>query len=677
MDEYAKSLQDVDAALNRLKATLASYKPFEKSQNGDESSHAYADSLPSSAAKQAAIEKPQAAAKDLSTIRERPQLHVTGTWKEVLDLRSSSIISAQKPEDKQLQPLAEAIRDISRQIDENSYCAPLYVLLALKYLFAGYPDLASGAAYKALLLADAVQDAADEYHDRACEAMRKVIQQQPLVERISLLKGELHADAKSSSRLGEPDEETDVEVDVWLREHYLLLTYRMLVRSLILVGCCRSAHEYSLQGRRLYPQDSELEQLQHVISAYAVAKCDDEEESGPSSWLDHGMVRREVYPWNEYEPDRLNELPQLNVLMEKVAPQLEVKVVDLPELTGLANGQSDAGSDPAISTQLGVFAKQDLQPNNIVLDETSMLTANNKLQDALCDACSADLPDLGGDDATGVTACPDCEVVFCSEPCLEAAMESYHPALCGMDVEAIAKDVPPAQAADSLYALLLLRALAMAETQECHPLELSEVKYIWGDFHSLPLAQHWQSPQLETSDSGAVDRHQANMPRTLPFSFEHNVRLPFHMLEKMDIDIFASQMYDVWVFNTLYAKFRGTASARLSGLGGRPIRGPEVSAVHPMWCLANHHCDPNVSWDWGGSIKFKVLDWRPEWASTRDGVEPVRRTPGIKKGEEILNHYCDIRLPVHERREWMVGALGGNCMCERCRFEEENHVEGK
>lgn len=96
MDQYAKSLQDVDAALNRLKATLASYKPFEKSQNGDETSHASADSLPSSAVKQAAVEKPQAAAaKDLSTIRERPQLHVTGTWKEVLDLRSSSIISAQ------------------------------------------------------------------------------------------------------------------------------------------------------------------------------------------------------------------------------------------------------------------------------------------------------------------------------------------------------------------------------------------------------------------------------------------------------------------------------------------------------------------------------------------------------------------------------------------------------
>lgn len=119
-----------------------------------------------------------------------------------------------------------SIREIFRLLEENPYCIPLYVLLGLQYLLAGYPDLASGAAYKALLLADAVRDVADEYHEQACEALRRVIQQQPLVERISLLKGELHADMSiRQGRMSEPDEETDVEVDVWLREHYLLLTY--------------------------------------------------------------------------------------------------------------------------------------------------------------------------------------------------------------------------------------------------------------------------------------------------------------------------------------------------------------------------------------------------------------------------------------------------------------------
>ncbi|KAL2164589.1 hypothetical protein VTH06DRAFT_3806, partial [Thermothelomyces fergusii] len=36
---------------------------------------------------------------------------------------------------------------------------------------------------------------------------------------------------------------------------------------------------------------------------------------------------------------------------------------------------------------------------------------------------------------------------------------------------------------------------------------------------------------------------------------------------------------------------------------------------------------------------------------------------------EILNHYCDVNLPVQQRREWAQGSLGGWCMCRRCREE--------
>jgi hypothetical protein len=139
------------------------------------------------------------------------------------------------------------------------------------------------------------------------------------------------------------------------------------------------------------------------------------------------------------------------------------------------------------------------------------------------------------------------------------------------------------------------------------------------------------------------------------------------MLEKMDVDIFQKVTYDVWTFNTLYAKFRGTASARLSGTGGRAIRGPEVSAVHPMWCLANHSCEPNVSWDWGGEVKFTTRDV-PIRSRRFDGEERIS-TVGVKKGGEILNHYCDIDLPVRDRREWASGALGGDCQCARCVWE--------
>jgi len=192
----------------------------------------------------------------------------------------------------------------------------------------------------------------------------------------------------------------------------------------------------------------------------------------------------------------------------------------------------------------------------------------------------------------------------------------------------------------------------MAVHQDVHPLDLSEVKYIWGDYHNV---------HISTRNENATDGF-LGFPRTLPFSFHFNVLLPIHMLEKMDINIFTtSNLYAPWVTNTLYSKFRGTASAR-QGLDGRP----EVSAVHPLWCLANHSCDPNVTWEWDGSMKYWVRGERVKWLGKDKPAEA-----GIKKGEEIMNHYCDIDLPVKERREWAVGPLGGDCRCERCLWEEK------
>lgn len=217
--------------------------------------------------------------------------------------------------------------------------------------------------------------------------------------------------------------------------------------------------------------------------------------------------------------------------------------------------------------------------------------------------------------------------------------------MCGKDIEAIAKDSSASTASNLLYSLLLLRSFALAATQDMHPLDLPEVKFLWGDYTDR---------QLDGLSSHCKTR------RTLPFSFQMNVLQPLHMLQKMEINIFEnSDRFNTWVFNTLYAKFRGTASAR-QGLDGKP----EVGAVHPMWCLANHSCDPNVTWEWSGHINFTVREKRAKWAG-KDNV----KEPGIRKGEEVLSHYCDVDLPVQERREWAVGALGGLCACERCRWE--------
>ncbi len=302
--------------------------------------------------------------------------------------------------------------------------------------------------------------------------------------------------------------------------------------------------------------------------------------------------------------------------------------------------------------QLGIFANEDLQPGELVLDELSFLTATSRINDTFCDACSASLT-MSADQSP--VPCHEClETVFCSPSCADSAPLSYHAVLCDADVSSLAKeDVPPTEAADALYFLLVARAIAMAETRGLHPLDLDEVKWIWGDFVTT-----------SASPGPSFDPHNERQT-TLPFTFKYHVLMPLHLLEKLDINPFTAYNYNTWVINTLFAKFRGVASARQSLAGdGRP----EVGAVHPLWCLANHSCDPNVRWEWQGGMRFwtrcqeELVKWGTPEKSKCDWN-------GIKAGEEILSHYCDVDLQVRERREWAAGALGGLCQCPRCVWE--------
>lgn len=437
-------------------------------------------------------------------------------------------------------------------------------------------------------------------------------------------------------------------------------SYEILIECLINCGSLRSAFDFSARARKAFPLDPTFQGQEAILTnrlhSYFASRGDDMQTVDVEDYPEKGLVRRELYPWNRYEPDRTSHecLEFLNLELSCLAPKLEVRVSELPLLT------SDTSRDPKDSSceyvkQLGVFAKEDILPGEQILQEKSLLTGISRLHDSFCDACSVSLPDTQSEYETeAIVSCDSCdEVFFCSTECHDLAQLSYHAAICGVDVDH--GKVPAEEAADTLYTLLLLRALALAETQELHPLELKEVRFIWGDYHGQDLGKAWQTKPADQAEFpyGAV-------PRNLPFSFKSNVLTPLHILEKMDVNIFTSNCYDTWVINTLYAKFRGTASAQ-QGLDGRP----EIGAVHPLWCLANHSCDPNVTWEWQGSMRFwareKLVDW--------EGRDPSRK-PGISKDEEIFSHYCDVRLPVKERREWAVGALGGECVCQRCVWEE-------
>jgi hypothetical protein len=321
----------------------------------------------------------------------------------------------------------------------------------------------------------------------------------------------------------------------------------------------------------------------------------------------------------------------------------------------------------------------------------------------------------------------------------------YHPAVCGSDLESVAKSgVEARDAPDMLYVLLVMRALAMGITAEVNPLELREVRWLWGDF-------------VERDEEGE-DGAQLTSSRTLPFSFRHSVTLPIHLLSTvLGLNPFMTlPSTEPWILQTMYAKFRATASARMTsdeddddgGVGDgeiammkkklyRKAAQPrvDVAAVHWRWCLANHSCAPNVRWEWGVSRKrggsliagtdgdslglaggspngdslgqaglspspsaslnadtlirgshesngTSSLPSRPSESEVK--VPPMRggemvftsRERGLRAGEEVMSHYCDIELDVKQRREWMLGTLGGECVCERC-VQEIADIERK
>ncbi|EON69535.1 hypothetical protein W97_08795 [Coniosporium apollinis CBS 100218] len=565
-----------------------------------------------------------------------------------------------------LEALLSNLETLRENSAEKPYSISNHLALAEAYANLGYPDLCAGEAYKALLLVDELSDESGEYHELVVEAAEADIRQakdgaRPLAEQ------SLQIEANAPV-VNEDDGVTDAlaqDAMAFAEKQWSGTAYIQLTESLMACGCLKSALEYCKRGCQAHTENSILrrldQEIRHQLQQYFENRgiTWEEKDMNIEDYPDRGLVRRELYPWNDHEPDRCSEnsLRLLNEQMVEVAPKLEVRATSLPLLTTSPEGPPEV---PKTVTQLGVFAKEDISPGETILDERSLLTASARSDSPLCDACSAALP-ITALAAEGVIYCEDCDdTPFCSQTCHDLAVSAYHPAICGADADAIAKDAPAAGAADALYSLLLCRALAMAETQDIHPLDLPEVKFIWGDYHSLTLSEVWTSPHSSPDPFRGI-------PQTLPFSFTHNILHPLHFLEKMNVNIFESTKYDTWVLNTLYAKFRGTASARQSA-DGRPA----VGAVHPLWCLANHSCDPNVSWVWEGSMKFTVREQRVLWKGRE-----IRERPGLRKGEEVVGHYCDIDLDVGERREWAAGALGGDCMCERCVWEERVEMEEK
>jgi hypothetical protein len=120
-----------------------------------------------------------------------------------------------------------ALTEFFYLLDDEPYCLLVYLELASTYLLLGYPDLAAGSAYKALLLTDAVRDDSDEYHDQAYQAFAHVISRVPAETRLLAMERALERDPEryltdaDVCSPGEPLMEDDFEtLMAWCENFY-------------------------------------------------------------------------------------------------------------------------------------------------------------------------------------------------------------------------------------------------------------------------------------------------------------------------------------------------------------------------------------------------------------------------------------------------------------------------
>jgi hypothetical protein len=120
------------------------------------------------------------------------------------------------------------------------------------------------------------------------------------------------------------------------------IRYTILAENLLLCDNLRSAYDFVIRRYNAKHADSRLDGLEKRLtdrleSYFTSRGVNYNTDTLIEDYPDRGFVRRELYPWNIHEPDRFLEdsITHLNKQLEDVAPYLEVKTIELPDLAKL------------------------------------------------------------------------------------------------------------------------------------------------------------------------------------------------------------------------------------------------------------------------------------------------------------------------------------------------------
>ncbi|KAL9023270.1 MAG: hypothetical protein Q9196_007305, partial [Gyalolechia fulgens] len=235
---------------------------------------------------------------------------------------------------------------LTTKLSEHPYSFVTYSERAQCHEELGYPDLAIGDAYRMLLLIDEISDVSGEYHEEASDALREDF-------------GD-----------GDSTDEEDDNPFISVIDKHRLLCFASLSRLLLECGCLRSAYDFAERGLRAAPRDATFLSLRsHLLNAYNAILLENDRDRNelltrmdPRRFPEQGYARRELYPWNNHEPDRFSEdtLCVLNQAIKRVAPKSEIRAVSLPLLE--QQPPEDPSKPSATIEQLGIFATEDIAP---------------------------------------------------------------------------------------------------------------------------------------------------------------------------------------------------------------------------------------------------------------------------------------------------------------------------
>lgn len=182
--EDAFSFHRIEEAMARLNATISSYKNEKNAKmNGHHRSES--DDLP---------------------YAPRSELFSRG-WDLTTDDHFPTITNTE------LRKRLNALHELCSFLPEHPYNIDLYLRIAKAYVEVGYPDLAIGSAYKALLLIDAINNE-DEFCDEAIESLALSISKESLEYRHQniLENAEILAHLYPEFMLRNKDQLVDVDV---------------------------------------------------------------------------------------------------------------------------------------------------------------------------------------------------------------------------------------------------------------------------------------------------------------------------------------------------------------------------------------------------------------------------------------------------------------------------------